>query len=145
MKTYDPNKVDFSFAGIYLNEGTAPGTVLTITPSKPGFSGKAGTDGGVTRTRSANRMATAKLVLMASSDVNKRLSDRYEADRNATNGNGVGVFSVQDRGGESIGEAQEAWISQDPDMTVDEEAPTREWTFELANWRPTHGGNLNGA
>lgn len=145
LKTYDPKKFRISFAGINLNKGIAPGTFLVVSSVSPGFSSEAGADGEVVRTRSHDRRATARLTLMQTSEVNDRLSSTYAADRAATNGQGVGAFSVKDdsAGGTTIGEASKAWISDDPDLQLEAEAGTREWVFELADWRPTHGSVSN--
>lgn len=141
LKTYDPRKFDIVFAGIPINEGLADGTFLEITTTTPGFSSKAGVDGEVTRTRSHDRRATARITVMQTSEVNDRLSALYRADRAATNGLGVGTFFVQDRGGTTVLAASKAYIADDPDVTLEAEASTRTWTIELADYRPHHGGN----
>lgn len=141
MKTYDPKKHVLVFAGIPLNKGVADGTFLTIASDGPGFTKKVGVDGEVTRARMHSRGATARLVLMQSSEVNDRLSARYKADRNAVNGQGVGIFSVQDLAGNTVGQASKAWIADDPDVTLEAEASTREWLFDMADWDVDHGGN----
>lgn len=140
LKTYDPKQYVIVFAGINLNEGLADGTFLTVAPENPGFSKKVGVDGEVTRSRSHDRSATATLTLMQTSDVNDRLSALYNADRDAVNGQGVGTFFVQDLLGNTIGEAAKAYIADEPDMSLEGEASTREWVIELADWRSTHGG-----
>ena len=140
LKTYDPKQYDIVFAGISLNEGLADGTFLTIAPDTPGFSKKVGVDGEVARSRSHDRSATVTFTTMQTSDVNDRLSALYNADRDAVNGSGVGTFFVQDRAGRMVGEAAKAYIADDPDVVLSGEAETREWTIELADWRPFHGG-----
>ncbi len=143
LKTYDPRKHDIVFAGILINEGLADGTFLTITPETPGFSTKVGVDGEVTRTRSHDRRATATVTLMQTSEVNARLSALYAADRAAVNGQGVGSFFVQDRGGDTVLRSSKAFISDGPDVTLAAEAETREWTFILTDYTPSHGGNAD--
>lgn len=143
LKTYDPRKHDIVFAGILINEGLADGTFCTIASEAPGFSVKVGVDGEVTRTRSHNKVATATVVLMQTSEVNERLSALYAADRAAVNGQGVGVFYVQDRGGTTVLQSSKAFISDDPDVTLEAEASTREWTFILTDYNPTHGSNAD--
>jgi len=140
LKTYDPKLYDIVFAGISLNEGLADGTFLTVAPDTPGFSKKVGVDGEVTRSRSHDRSATVTFTCMQTSDVNDRLSALYNSDRDAANGAGVGTFFIQDRAGRTFGEASKAYISDDPDLVLSGEAETREWTLELADWRPNHGG-----
>ena len=141
LKTYDPRKWDIVFAGILLNEGTADGTFLTIAPEVEAFSIKVGADGTPTRTRSHNRVAKATLTLMQTSEVNDRLSALLAADRAAVNGQGVGVFYVQDRAGTTILQASKSFISDDPDVELSDEATTRDWEFILSDYTPVHGGN----
>lgn len=133
-RTFDPKRYAISFAGILLNSGVGDGTILTITSVTPAFSSKAGVDGTVTRSRSHDKRKTATLTLMQSSEVNDRLSAIYNADRDPAqpNGRGVGAFRVQDLSGTTVLSCAKAWISNDPDLTLEATASTREWTFELA-------------
>lgn len=141
LKTYDPRKYVITMAGILINEGLADGTFLNITTETPGFSSKAGVDGEVTRTRSHDRRATATITLMQTSEANDRLSALYAADRAATNGEGVGMFRVSDLVGTTVLESSVSYISDDPDVVLEAEASTRDWTIELADYQPTHGSN----
>lgn len=141
MKTYDPKQFDIVFAGILINEGLADGTFLSVEPTTPGFSSKVGADGEVCRARSHDRRATATVTVMQTSEVNDRLSALYEADRDAPNGAGVGAFEVRDRVGTTILTASRAYIANAPTATLELEASTREWTIELADYRPVHGSN----
>jgi hypothetical protein len=141
VKTYDPKKFDIVFAGRHLNEGVADGTFLTLAGSTPAFSKKVSVDGPVTRTRSHDRSGTARLVIMQTSEVNDILSAILAGDRAATNGLGVGAFFVQDRSGTTVATASKAYIADDPDLTLDATATTREWVFELADLELFHGSN----
>ncbi len=141
MNTFDPNKFDITFAGVLLNEGMAEGTSLTISPAAPGFVGKAGLNGKVTRTRKANRMRTGQLVLTQNSPVNDRLSAIYAGDLASTNGQGPAVFFVQDRAGTTKFRCAKAYISQDPDLVIGDEVGTNTWLFEFPNGEITHGSN----
>jgi hypothetical protein len=141
VNTFDPNQYDITFAGILLNEGMAEGTSLTIAPVSPGFVSKVGLAGKVTRTRKADKRRTGQLVVTQNSPVNDRLTAVYNADRNAVNGGGVGVFFVQDRAGTSKFRCATAYISQDPDMIVGDEAGNVTWLFEFPNGEITHGSN----
>ncbi len=138
MKTYDPLKFVITFAGISLNKGVTDGTFLSVSSAAPGFKKKVGAGGDVTRIRSHDRSAVAKLTLMQTSEVNDRLSSRYNADRAAVNGQGVGTFTVQDLSGTTVAEGT-AWISDDPDLNLGGDASDREWTFDIADWIPVHG------
>lgn len=143
MKTYDPKKFVIVFANILINKGLADGTFCVVSSMKPGFTSKAGADGEVTRIRSQDRRATVRITLMQTSDVNLRLSRLYNADRDAVNGQGVGMFYVQDLNGDTKLEADKAYISDDPDLTLSADAETREWVLELAELGGEHGGALD--
>lgn len=139
MRTYDPNQWDISFAGRHLNKGVADGTFLTVASMAPGFTSKVGVDGESTRSRGHDRRYTARLVLMQTSEANKILSDIYAQDRNAVPGQGVGSFFVQDRSGTTVLQSAKAYIADDPDLTLEATATTREWLFELHETDITHG------
>jgi len=141
LKTYDPSKFNIVFAGILVNEGLADGTFLNITIDESAFSAKVGADGEVTRTRSHNRMAKAVISVMQTSEVNDRLSALHEADREAVNGQGVGMFYVADTAGTTVLESAKSYISKGPDVTLEKEASARDWEITLTDYRPTHGSN----
>lgn len=142
MKTYDPKKFDLIFGGVPLNKGVADGTFLVVSSVGPGFTSKSGVDGESTRTRMHDRRYVARLTLMQTSAINDILSAAYAADRNGNeNGRGVASFSVQDRAGTTVLESAKAYIADDPDLTLEAEASTREWVFELTEVSVTHGGN----
>lgn len=140
MKTYDPKKYDLIFLGIRLNEGLADGTFIKITPTSAGFTSKSGVDGEVTRSRMHDRRRTIEFTLMQTSAINDRLSAAYNADRDSTNGEGVGAFMLQDRNGTTQVDGT-AWVSQEPDLELAAEAGTRVWKLELVDGTATHGGN----
>ena len=141
MRTYDPNQWDISFAGRHLNKGVADGTFLTVASMSPGFSSKSGVDGEPTRSRLNDKRYTARVVLMQTSEANKILSDIYAASRarGAANSTGVGSFFVQDRSGTTVLQSAKAYIADDPDITLEATATTREWLFELTDVDITHG------
>lgn len=142
-KTYDPNLYDVIFAGIRLNEGTADGQFIQQTGNAPGFSKKIGGDGTVTRSRSADRSGSVTVTLMQSSAINDALSAIHSADLKAANGSGVGSLLIQDRNGSTVLQAAKAWISDDPDMTLELEATTRAWVIDYADGDMHHGGNAD--
>lgn len=141
LKTYDPKQWDIVFAGIPLNEGLADGTFLSISTTTAAFTSKAGPDGEVTRVRQHDRRAQARFTTMQTSEVNDRLSAVLRADRAATNGQGVGMFFVQDRSGTTVVRSSKAYISDDPDIELAMDATTREWIIDLPDYDPTHGSN----
>jgi hypothetical protein len=143
VKTYDPKKFVANFAGIKLNEGIGDGTFIAISKSGlAAFSSKAGVDGTVTRSRQHDKRKIVKLTVMQTSEVNDRLSAILNADRAAINGRGVGAFYLQDLSGTTLIEGAKAWIMDDPDLSLEVTASTREWAIEIASVDdPIHGSN----
>jgi hypothetical protein len=141
LKTYDPNLYDVIFAGVRLNEGTADGQFVQVEFNAPAFTKKVGADGTVTRARSADRSGSLTVTLMQTSAINDVLSGIHLADRSAPNGQGVGSLLIQDRAGTTVLRASKAWIADDPSVTLEMEATTREWVIDFADGYMFHGGN----
>lgn len=139
MRTYDPKKIDIIFAGVRM-EGFADGTFLKIAPKSPRFTSKSGVDGEVSRSRMHDTRKDVELTLMQTSATNERLSAIFKADVDSTNGEGVGAFMVQDRGGTTLIEGT-AYITTDPDAEFAAEAGPRVWKFELVEGSATHGSS----
>jgi len=143
LKTFDPNLYDLVFAGIRLNEGTADGQHIQVEFNSAGFTKKIGADGTVTRARMADRSGSVTVSLMQTSSINDSLSGIHLADRNAVNGQGVGALLLQDRNGTTVLTASKAWIADDPNVTIDLEATTRDWVIDFADGVMFHGGNAD--
>jgi hypothetical protein len=78
---------------------------------------------------------------MQTSAINDVLSGIHLADRSAPNGQGVGSLLIQDRAGTTVLRASKAWIADDPSVTLEMEATTREWVIDFADGYMFHGGN----
>jgi hypothetical protein len=116
--------------------------MLTLEEDNPRFTKKYGTDGTVTRSKVLARGGKSTVKLMSSSEVNDQLSAVAQADLDAPNGAGVGVFEVKDLNGTSLHHAAEAWIAEVPKPDWDKEANGREWVIEFARIESFHGGNF---
>ena len=138
MRTYDPKKVDIVFAGFRL-EGFVDGTFVKVSPKSVRFSSKSGVDGEVSRSRMHDTRKDVEITLMQTSESNDRLSQVFRADTDAVNGEGVGSFLLQDRGGTTLIEGT-AWITSDPDAEFGAEAGGRVWKLELVEGSVFHGG-----
>ena len=66
VKTYDPNRVIIVLADQHIS-GFAEDSMVEVTFDEQTFTKKVGVDGEVTRTRSRNECATAKLKLIQTS------------------------------------------------------------------------------
>lgn len=141
MKTYDPKDYPLVFNGILI-EGFADGTFITIEETTPGFSDAVGAYGDVVHVRSHDRRGVCRFTLQTTSEVNKRLSDMYNADRDKVR-SGVGEFSLSSKAGETLHEASKGRLSASPSATFDDTPGTREWTILLADLKMTHAGQAD--
>lgn len=141
FKVYDSDQVSASLAGINLNEGTADGEWLRVERDSPAFEDVVGTSGEVTRSKTNDDRATVTLRLMQSSDVNDLLSVLYNSDKATPGGVGVGPLLIRDRQGTTLLNAEKAWISKAPDVSMDRTATAREWIIRCAQLIEFHGSN----
>ena len=139
-KYYDADQVTVTIAGIPLS-GYADGEFLSIEQESEDFTDVAGTDGEVSRSKTNDRRATITIMLMQTSDSNDLLSELSNLDRNNPNGAGVGAFLCRDRQGRALYQAQECWVQQPPDVSMDRGATSREWTLRCARLIRFDGGN----
>ncbi len=96
-KVYDAKQVSLVIASVPIQSGFNEGSFLTVTPVSPVFEDQVGTDGEVTRTRTNDDRATAKVKLMQTSDGNALLSTLLNLDINTPGGAGIGAFLVRGR------------------------------------------------
>lgn len=140
MKVYDPDQVQCSFGGILI-KGYADDSMISIEYAEDAFLKKAGADGEVVRSKNANRMATVTIHLMQTSDTNVEFDAIHEKDMLAPAGAGIGSFQVQDLQGNTLLQAEHAWIEAPPNPEFGKEAGPREWKIACAELKGTHGGN----
>ena len=140
VNTYDPNELDIILGGIRA-EGFGEGAMVSIAYTTPRYSSVVGTDGKVTRVRSADRRATITITLSQTSEVNDRFSDLLNGDTAAGNGSGVVDLRIADKQGTSLYEDDKVWIQGDPGVTFSNGHENREWVIECADLRSFHGSN----
>lgn len=140
FRVYSSSQVNLSIAGIPITGGFADGEFLRIERESEAFTDVVGTDGEVTRNKTNDNRATATVILMQSAEANKLLSDLHNNDKNSEGGAGVGRFLVEDLNGETLHEAAQCWISNEPDVSYDREATAREWPIRIANLINQFGG-----
>lgn len=141
MKTYDPKDYPLVFNGILI-EGFADGTFITIEETAPGFSSTVGAYGDVVHARSWDRRGTCRFTVQQTSEVNKRLSDMYNADRDGVV-SGVGEFSLSSKNGDTLHQGSKARLVASPPGTFDATPGTREWTIEIADLQMVHAGQAD--
>ncbi len=138
MKEYSPKDVQVIFGGNIIS-GFADGSMVTISREVDGFTKHTGSQGEVTRVKSANKSGEASIMLAQSSPSNLILSAIEAADELTSNG--ILPFIVKDVSGKSIYFAGEAWIRKTPDSEFSDVVTDREWIIDFAEMLPIVGGN----
>ena len=143
MKIYDSNQGKLIVAGIPIESGRgdAGGTFLSIEFLNDAFVDEVSLDGQVTRSKTNDNRATAKVTLMSSSESNDFLSALHTADKLAENGAGVGAFLYEDLNGTTVYAAAECWVVKAPKLDKGQKAVPLEWEIRIANLVEHVGGN----
>lgn len=136
-KTYDPNKIVISFAGIPV-QGFADGTFVTVARNEQAFTVQVGSGGEDVRSKTNNKSGTATFTLIQSSVTNDLLSALAKVDE-LTNA-GQGPLLIKDLSGTSLYAAEKAWIQKVSDSEYGREAGSREWVIETGNLEVFVGG-----
>ena len=141
LKTYDPNQVSISLAGI-LFKGYAEDEFVKVEASTDFFVDVVGVDGeDVTRSKTGDRRATVTIMLMQSSETNDLLSALLSRDDAAPGGAGVGAFYLKDGSGRTVIEGPQAWLMGPPAVSFGKQTSPREWKIRIAKTRRLDGGN----
>jgi hypothetical protein len=127
---HDPRAVLIVFAGIVIKDLLAD--EFYSHEEGEGFGWTPSVSGGGVRNATNDTSAEIKIKLLQGSPHNKELRDRYNLDRAAPNGAGVGALSVKDANGTELYSAEECWITKPPPVSFKKEASEREWTLRCA-------------
>jgi hypothetical protein len=138
LSNYDPGKLVVTFKGILLT-GYMDGTFLTAERTEDAFSMSVSADGKVTRVRSRDKTGTVTLTLQAASPGNDLLSAVALEDE--LFGTGTGALLVKDLLGNTVIDADTAWIRKMPTTDFADEASGREWAFDCAELGIFAGGS----
>jgi hypothetical protein len=137
IATYDSNKIVVTL-GPTIIKGWADGSFLSIERESDSFEDYVGSDGGVARSKSNDKRATATLRLRQDSLSNDALSLAVVADE--LSGAGVLPFMVKDLKGTTLVLAKEAWVMKPAPIEYDRPIVEREWTIRLAEAQIFVGG-----
>lgn len=138
LRTYSPDKVSV-VVGDRPITGFSEGESISVERDNDTFSDVSGMTGEVARTKSNDKRGTVTLTLMQTSPDNEYLSG-LAAEDEAT---GTKTFNilVRDQDGQSLHEAETAWIVKPATATYGKEQTDREWTIRCANLGTVIGGN----
>lgn len=139
---YSPRQITISLADILIDGGFGEDEFLSIEKQEDDTIDVAGVGGDVAVSVIHDNRATATLTVLATSDVNDRLSALRDAGRLTPVGVAVGEFYVADRLGRSLHKARHAWIQKPPAVTYARGPGERLWTVRLASLVTFNGGNI---
>lgn len=138
---YDPGQVVVNFKGIDL-VAVMDGTFVNAERAEDAFSMQVGAGGDVTRVRSRNRSGAVTVTLQAASPANDLLSAVALDDE--LFGTGTGPLLVKDLFGNTLIDADTAWIRKLPAVEFADDASGREWVFDCAELSMFVGGSVVG-
>jgi len=135
----DPSKYIASWNGIRI-QGYMDGTMIALARDEDAYTGQAGSQGDVVVVRNLNRMGTVTVTLQQSSPTNTELSAKFN-DSERTGTLEVGELHVKDLNGNTVAEAERAWLMKPADVELSGELAGREWAIQCAELLVTVGGN----
>ena len=138
VKTYNPKEVIITWNGIPLS-GFADGTFAAFVRYVDAFEKHVGSDGAVSRAKSADRSGHATVTLAQTSPSNDLLSVSATADE--LTGRGVGVLGCTDLSGRTKLMGALAWIKKVPKAEFGKSIANREWVFDIAEYQVFNGGS----
>ena len=137
-RPYDPGKIIILFRGKQIL-GFADGTFVKEMRAEESFKNKAGANGDVVRTRNRNKMGSVTVTLQSTSLSNDDLSSALALDE--LSGTGAGALLVKDLLGNSLIQAEKAWVQKPADAPFGDDAENREWTLDCGEINIFNGGN----
>jgi hypothetical protein len=136
--TYAAEKVIITFNNVIIT-GFTDGDFITAKYDEERYYKVKGTDGEVGRSRNPSRAGVVEVVLMATSPVNKELSDLLTVSEVSK----VAPISVQDLSGNSLVFASKSWIKSAPDFVRGKEVGETKWTFDCADLEMYYDGTTD--
>lgn len=137
-KTYAAADVQVIF-GTRRLRGLAEDSFVEIDRDENTFTKSVGSDGEVSRSRTANKSATATITLQQTSEDNAYLQGLHNTDENT--GGGIQPFKVIDKSGTTVAIATEAWVEKPAPIGFARDSGTRAWVIALAKVDYSGGGN----
>ncbi|QBH97295.1 DUF3277 family protein [Limnobaculum zhutongyuii] len=138
--TYKGDQV-FVTVGSVLISGFSDGDAISVKRAEELYTLKVGIDGGVARSRNANKSGTIEIKLLQTSKVNDELSDMFYVDNFGEDGSPVLPISITDGNGRTLCSAGQAWLKAVPEITFGKDIGERSWAFDCADLKVYIGGN----
>ncbi len=119
--------------------GLAPGTFVRVARDADTFSKVVGSDGEVSRAKSADKSGVIELTLLGTSEDNAYLQGLHNTDEQT--GTGIIPAKVIDKSGSYIATSTESWILKPAEKEFSNENTNRQWTIVSASLEEVGGGN----
>ena len=129
--TYSAEQVIVTIGGRIIT-GFADGDFITASYSSDRYTAKAGADGEVARSKTADRMGTVEVVLAHTSAANAELTDLFKM--NLMGGvDDIVDITIADLSGNGLVTASAAWLMTAPDFVRGKEISENSWTIQCAD------------
>lgn len=129
--TYSAEQVIVTIGGRIIT-GFADGDFITASFDSDRYTAKAGADGEVARSKTADRMGTIEIVLAHTSAANAELTDLFKL--NLTSGvDDIVDVTVADLSGTGLATASAAWLKTAPDFVRGKEISETSWAIQCAD------------
>jgi hypothetical protein len=136
--TYSPDKVLCIIGGVPMS-GFADGTGITVEREADAFTKVVGSDGVVSRVKSANRTGSVTITLQQTSASNDILSGFALLDE--VSNEGVFPVLIKDNLGRSVFASGEGWVKKIPSSAFGKDISDREWVIDCGKLNIFVGGN----
>lgn len=140
LKSYDPSKVNFIYAGLSIEE-FMDGSFITVTRDSPTYRDLIGCDGETTRLKTKDTRGNIVFNLLQTSRSNLKLSAFMLGDE--TIGQGGLPVLVRDKNGTNLMACAEAWISKPPEIIYSKGVEGRRWSLRCNGLYVLIGGQPN--
>lgn len=139
VSTYDPKDLIIILGSIRV-QGYAPGTFVNVERNEDSFALVVGSDGEGARARSNNNSGRATITLLQSSLTNTLFSQQIALDEST--GSGVLALLIKDQRGNSLYQAETAWLVKPSAASYGNEIENREWIIETDSMQVLVGSSV---
>lgn len=140
LGSFDPEQVIFTVGPVVVT-GWSDGDFLTATRSEDLYFMRVGADGGVSRSRNANKSGTIECRTLSTSGANDLISALFAVDNLAQDGKIVVPVSITDLSGRTLVAGSQAWLQTLPPAVFSKEPAECVWVFAVADMTMFIGGN----
>lgn len=139
LRTYSPEDVVVSVAGIFTLEGFAEGSFISIRRDAPLFESYESSDGMVSRVKRPSKTYTVTVTIMSTSSSNEFLTRLGLIDYHTHSGKFPVL--IKDTLGKTLFFSGSSWIEDLPSTEFSDDIIGRQWSFKCSQATLFVGGN----